>query len=150
MTTELERDLLDGKVSVPVAGCVDPTETQEWLDSVDAVVDHAGRGRARELMVSVLRRARQRHVIPPGYGVTDYVNTIPTTAEPEFPGDEDIERRIRSYVRWNAAVMVHRAQRPGLGVGGHISTYASTATHRTLRAPPPTLPPPSSPSSASP
>ena len=60
--------------------------------------------------------------------MTDYVNTIPTTAEPEFPGDEDIERRIRSYVRWNAAMMVHRAQRPGLGVGGHISTYASTAT----------------------
>ncbi|MGH3348837.1 MAG: pyruvate dehydrogenase (acetyl-transferring), homodimeric type [Nocardioides sp.] len=106
----------------------DPSETQEWLDSVDAVVDHAGRARAGELMLSVLKRAQQRHVIPPGYGVTDYVNTIPTTAEPAFPGDEDIERRIRSYVRWNAAMMVHRAQRPGLGVGGHISTYASTAT----------------------
>jgi pyruvate dehydrogenase E1 component len=79
-------------------------------------------------MLSVLRRAQQRHVIPPGYGVTDYVNTIPPAAEPAFPGDEDIERRIRSYVRWNAAMMVHRAQRPGLGVGGHISTYASTAT----------------------
>ena len=79
-------------------------------------------------MTSVLRRARQRHVVPPGYGGTDYVNTIPATAEPAFPGDEDIERRIRSYVRWNAAMMVHRAQRPGLGVGGHISTYASTAT----------------------
>ena len=128
MTTELERDLLDSKISVPIAEDADPTETQEWLDSVDAVVDHAGRVRARELMVSVLRRAQQRHVIPPGYGVTDYVNTIPPAAEPEFPGDEDIERRIRSYVRWNAAMMVHRAQRPGLGVGGHISTYASTAT----------------------
>ena len=58
MTTELERDLLDSEVSVPIAGDADPTETQEWLDSVDAVVDHAGRVRARELMVSVLRRAR--------------------------------------------------------------------------------------------
>ncbi len=106
----------------------DPSETQEWLDSVDAVVDHAGRVRAGELMLSVLKRAQQRHVIPPGYAVTDYVNTIPATAEPAFPGDEDIERRIRSYARWNAAIMVHRAQRPGLGVGGHISTYASTAT----------------------
>ena len=122
MTTELERDLLDSKISVPIAGDADPAETQEWLDSVDAVVDHAGRGRARELMLSVLRRAQQRHVIPPGDGVTDYVNTIPTTAEPAFPGDEDIERRIRSHVRWNTAMMVHRAQRPGLGVGGHIST----------------------------
>jgi pyruvate dehydrogenase E1 component len=106
----------------------DPTETQEWLDSVDAVVDHAGRARAHELMTSVLYRAQQRHVMPLGYGETDYVNTIPAAAEPAFPGDEDIERRIRSHVRWNAAMMVHRAQRPGLGVGGHISTYASTAT----------------------
>ncbi|HEX5858980.1 MAG TPA: hypothetical protein VFY91_12830, partial [Microbacterium sp.] len=115
MTTELERDLLDSKVAVPISGDADPSETQEWLDSVDAVVDHAGRARARELMTSVLRRAQQRHIVPPGYGGTDYVNTIPATAEPAFPGDEDIERRIRSYVRWNAAMMVHRAQRPGLG-----------------------------------
>ena len=105
-----------------------PSETQEWLDSVDAVVDHAGRVRARELMVQRPAPGPATPRDPPGYGVTDYVNTIPTTAEPEFPGDEDIERRIRSYVRWNAAMMVHRAQRPGLGVGGHISTYASTAT----------------------
>ncbi|MEY4020362.1 MAG: hypothetical protein RL484_514, partial [Actinomycetota bacterium] len=58
---------------------------------------------------------------------TDYINTITPQAEPQFPGDEDIERRIRSYVRWNAAMLVHRAQRPGVGVGGHISTYASSA-----------------------
>ena len=128
MTMELKRDPQHGSAVEVQRPDADPSETQEWLDSVDAMVDHAGRVRARELMVSVLRRARQRHVVPSDYGVTDYVNTIPTTAEPEFPGDEDIERRIRSYVRWNAAVMVHRAQRPGLGVGGHISTYASTAT----------------------
>jgi pyruvate dehydrogenase E1 component len=111
----------------------DPSETQEWLDSVDAVVDHAGRERTRELMLDVWSRARQRHVNLPGYsatgyGTTDYVNTIPVFAEPPFPGDEEIERRVRSHVRWNAAMMVHRAQRTGLGVGGHISTYASTAT----------------------
>ena len=106
----------------------DPSETREWLDSVDAVVDHAGRDRARDLMLTVLTRAQERHVLLPGYGSTDYVNTIPVSAEPPYPGDEDVERRIRSYVRWNAAMMVHRAQRPGLGVGGHISTYASTAT----------------------
>ena len=58
---------------------------------------------------------------------TDYLNTIAPDAEPAFPGDEHIERRIRAYIRWNAAIMVHRAQRPGIGVGGHISTYASAA-----------------------
>ena len=98
----------------------DPSETREWLDSVDAVVDHAGRVRARELMVNVLRRSQQRHAIPTGHGVTDYVNTIPTAAEPEFPGDEDIERRIRSYVRWNAAVMVHRDKARPRGRRPHL------------------------------
>jgi pyruvate dehydrogenase E1 component len=106
----------------------DPTETQEWLDSVDGLIDHAGPDRAREIVMKVLDRAQQRHVNLPGYGGTDYVNTIPTTSQPSFPGNEDAERRIAEYVRWNAAMMVHRAQRPGLGVGGHISTYASTAT----------------------
>ena len=128
MAVELERDTQHERAVDTQTPEVDPAETQEWLDSLDAVVDHAGRARARELMLSVLRRAQRRHVILPGYGVTDYVNTIPAAAEPAFPGDEDIERRIRSHVRWNAAMMVHRAQRPGLGVGGHISTYASTAT----------------------
>jgi len=124
VSTQLERERRsDGVIGIPPAD-TDPSETQEWLDSVDAVLDHAGRVRARELMRSVLHRARQRHVVPSGYGDTDNVNTIPATAEPAFPGDEDIERRIRSYVRWNAAMMVHRAQRPGLGVGGHISTNA--------------------------
>jgi pyruvate dehydrogenase E1 component len=106
----------------------DPAETQEWLESFDAVVEHAGPSRAREVMLKVLERARDRHVPLPGPGPSDYLNTIPSSAEPVYPGDRDIERRIRSYVRWNAAMMVHRAQRPGLGVGGHISTYASTAT----------------------
>ena len=59
---------------------------------------------------------------------TDYINTIPPEREPWFPGDEAVERRIRAYIRWNAAIMVHRAQRPGIGVGGHISTYASSAS----------------------
>ena len=106
----------------------DPSETEEWLDSFDAVVDQGGRGRARDVLLSVLERAQQRHVILPGPASTDYVNTVPAAAEPQFPGDENVESRIRAYVRWNAAMMVHRAQRPGLGVGGHISTYASTAT----------------------
>ena len=64
----------------------------------------------------------------PALTTTDYINTIPTESEPFFPGDEEIERRYRGWIRWNAAIMVHRAQRPGIGVGGHISTYASSAS----------------------
>ena len=107
---------------------VDPSETQEWLESVDGLVDHAGRNRARYLMLSVLQRARERQVGVPSLCSTDYINTIPPQAEPAFPGDEHVERRIRAYIRWNAAIMVHRAQRPGVEVGGHISTYASSAS----------------------
>ncbi len=106
----------------------DPGETQEWLDSLDAVVDNAGPYRARHLMLSLLRRASERNVGIPSLRSTDYINTIPPEREPWFPGDEAVERRIRSYVRWNAAIMVHRAQRPGVSVGGHISTYASSAS----------------------
>ncbi len=69
----------------------------------------------------------RRHVALPALTSTDYVNTIPTENEPWFPGDEEVERRYRAWIRWNAAIMVHRAQRPGVGVGGHISTYASSA-----------------------
>ena len=61
----------------------------------------------------------------PALRSTDYINTIPPQREPWFPGDEHVERRIRAYIRWNAAIMVHRAQRPGIAVGGHISSYAS-------------------------
>jgi pyruvate dehydrogenase E1 component len=107
---------------------LDPAETQEWRESLDGVVDHARRNRARHLMLSVLQRARERHVGVPGLRGTDYVNTIPSESEPAFPGDERIEQRIRAYIRWNAAIMVHRAQRPGVGVGEHISTYASAAS----------------------
>src|SRR5215218_7292968 len=107
---------------------IDPDETQEWLDSLDAVVGHAGRSRARYLMLRMLERSREQQVGVPALRSTDYINTIPPEREPWFPGDEDVERRIRAYTRWNAAIMVHRAQRPGIGVGGHISSYASSAT----------------------
>jgi len=107
---------------------VDPDETGEWLDSFDALVANAGPYRARYIMLSLLRRAAEQNVGVPSLRSTDYINTIPPEREPWFPGDEHIEHRIRAYARWNAAIMVHRAQRPGVGVGGHISTYASTAT----------------------
>lgn len=107
---------------------IDPEETQEWLDSLDGVINEAGRQRARYVMLKLLQRAREQHVGVPSLTATDYINTIPPEQEPWFPGDEEVERRYRAYLRWNAAVMVHRAQRPGISVGGHISTYASAAT----------------------
>ena len=107
---------------------IDPEETAEWLESLDGVVADAGRSRARYLMLSMLQRAREMQVGVPSLTATDYVNTIPPEAEPWFPGDEEVERRYRNYLRWNAAVMVHRAQRPDISVGGHISSYASSAT----------------------
>ena len=106
---------------------IDPDETAEWLESFDAAVDSGGQQRARYLMLRLLERARERRVGVPALTSTDYVNTIPTEHEPWFPGDEEVERRYRAWIRWNAAVMVHRGQRPGVGVGGHISTYASSA-----------------------
>ncbi len=106
---------------------IDQQETQEWLDSLDAVVERHGRDRARFLMLKVLERARAEHLGIPALRSTDYINTIPPEREPDFPGDEDLERRIRSIIRWNAAVMVSRANRPEIGVGGHIATYASAA-----------------------
>jgi pyruvate dehydrogenase E1 component len=107
---------------------IDPEETREWLESLDGAVDERGRARARYLMLALLQRARERGVGVPSLASTDYVNTIPPEAEPWFPGDEEVERRYRAWIRWNAAIMVHRAQRPGISVGGHISTYASSAT----------------------
>ncbi|MHA6626114.1 pyruvate dehydrogenase (acetyl-transferring), homodimeric type [Pseudonocardia sichuanensis] len=107
---------------------IDPEETAEWLDSFDAMLDAAGQQRARYLMLRMLQRARERHVGVPSLTSTDYVNTIPTDREPWFPGDEEAERAYRRWIRWNAAMTVHRAQRPGIGVGGHISSYASSAT----------------------
>jgi pyruvate dehydrogenase E1 component len=107
---------------------IDPAETREWIESLDAVVDAEGRGRARFLLLKLLERAREQSIGVPALRSTDFMNTIPPEREPWFPGDEHIERRIRAYVRWNAAIMVSRANREGLGVGGHIATYASAAS----------------------
>jgi len=105
----------------------DPAESREWIESLDSVIDQVGPQRAHYLMIELLRRAAERSVGLPDARQTDYINTISPDDEPAFPGDELIERRIRAYTRWNAAIMVHRAQREGVGVGGHISSYASSA-----------------------
>ncbi len=105
----------------------DPDETGEWQQSLDELVEAKGHGRGREIMLSLLKRSKELHLSVPMVPTTDYINTIAAENEPEFPGEEEIERRYRAWIRWNAAVTVHRAQRPGIGVGGHISTYASSA-----------------------
>lgn len=106
----------------------DPTETAEWLESLDGVVEASGHQRGREVMLNLLRRSKELHLGVPMVPTTDFINTIAPENEPAFPGDEEIERRFRAWTRWNAAMLVHRAQRPGIGVGGHISTYASSAS----------------------
>lgn len=105
----------------------DPEETAEWQDSLNGLVATHGHERARDIMMSLLKRSKELQLGVPMVPTTDYINTIATENEPKFPGDEEIERRFRAWLRWNAAITVHRAQRPGIGVGGHISTYASSA-----------------------
>ncbi len=107
---------------------IDTQETAEWLDSFDAVVGTRGRPRARFLLMKLLERARTLQVDFPATVSTPYVNTIPADEEPWFPGDEYLERRIRAYIRWNAAAMVVRANMRTDGIGGHLSTYASSAS----------------------
>ncbi len=105
----------------------DPEETAEWLAAFDDIVGARGRNRARYLLMRLLERAGQTHVDFPATVSTPYVNTIPSDVEPEFPGDEHLERRIRAFIRWNAAVMVVRANIRSESIGGHLSTYASSA-----------------------
>ncbi len=105
----------------------DRGETQEWLDSLDAVIDAGGKARARYLLARLMARANEHGVGVPSMTSTPYINTIPPEQEPWFPGDENIERRIRAFVRWNAVAMVDRANHRYEGLGGHLSTYASAA-----------------------
>ena len=108
---------------------VDPEETQEWIESLDKMVEIDGPNRARIVLLKMLERARSHGRLGlSALTSTDYINTIAAEDEEEYPGDAEIERNIRRLLRWNSAVTVHRAQRPGIGVGGHISTYASAVT----------------------
>jgi pyruvate dehydrogenase E1 component len=106
----------------------DSAETGEWLESLDSLVASEGTVRARFVIGKLLERARRLQVPVPSLVSTPYINTIPPDEEPWFPGDEEMERRIRRIVRWNAAVMVTRANKRSDGIGGHLSTYASAAS----------------------
>ena len=106
----------------------DPIETAEWVESLDAVAEEFGPVRARYLLAKLLERAHKKRLGVPGAVKTPYINTIPVEEQPEFPGDEHLERRIRRFIRWNAAVMVVKANHREKGIGGHLSTFASSAT----------------------
>ena len=105
----------------------DPQETQEWLDSLEAVVRHQGPERAKFLLETLIHVVAQGGARLPSAITTPYVNTIPVQDQPGFPGNRDLERKIKSIVRWNAMAMVLKANKT-TNVGGHISTFASAAT----------------------
>jgi pyruvate dehydrogenase E1 component len=103
-------------------------EQREWLESLDYVIGQGDRDRVQRLLAALRHRARMAGVALPFTAITPYVNTIRTEDQVPMPGSQDLERRIKSLVRWNAMAMVVRANRVSDGIGGHISTYASAAT----------------------
>jgi pyruvate dehydrogenase E1 component len=107
---------------------VDPTETREWLESIDSVLGTHGPERAHFLLNQMVDFARRSGAYLPFTPNTAYLNTIPVGQEPDYPGDRSIERRIKAYIRWNAMAMVVHANRKSSEYGGHISSYASSAT----------------------
>jgi pyruvate dehydrogenase E1 component len=106
----------------------DPAETDDWVDSLDSIVATDGTDRAQFILYRLLKRARQLNIGLPALTQTRYINTISPEQEPAFPGDEEMERRIRRMVRWNAVAMVLRANSKSSGIGGHLATYASAAS----------------------
>ena len=107
---------------------LDPEETGEWLDSLEAVIDAEGVDRAHFLLKNLIDKAREKGSYLPYNANTPYVNTIPTDRQPHYPGDREIERRISSIIRWNALAMVVRANKESSELGGHIASFQSAAT----------------------
>jgi pyruvate dehydrogenase E1 component len=110
------------------AAAQEAVETREWIESLDYVLTQGDKGRTVRLLEALRARARQSGVRVPFTSTTPYINTISPDEEVPFPGDREMERRIKSLVRWNALAMVVQANRESDGIGGHISTYASAAT----------------------
>jgi pyruvate dehydrogenase E1 component len=107
---------------------IDPTETREWVESIDSVLRQHGPERAHFLLNQMIEFSRRSGAYLPYSPNTAYLNTISTGRQPEYPGDRSLERRIEAYIRWNAMAMVVQANRHSSGIGGHISSYASSAT----------------------
>ncbi|MDZ4656699.1 MAG: pyruvate dehydrogenase (acetyl-transferring), homodimeric type [Bythopirellula sp.] len=115
-------------IKTPIPGDVDPAETAEWLESLDYVLESKGPERVQQLISALEETANRWGVELPFTATTPYINTIPRDKQPPYPGNRELERRIKSFVRWNAMAMVTRANRDPAAPGGHISTFASSAT----------------------
>ncbi|OBW93421.1 pyruvate dehydrogenase [Gallibacterium genomosp. 3] len=107
---------------------VDPIETNDWLLAIDSVIREEGVERAQYIIEQLVQRARANNVSLPTGMTTDYINTIPVSEEPNYPGNLDLERRIRGAVRWNAIMSVLRASKKDLELGGHMASFQSSAT----------------------
>src|SRR6056300_1252289 len=107
---------------------IDPLETREWIESLNAIIENDGPSRASYLLNKVITQAYTAGLVLPDTRTTPYVNTIPTELEARSPGDQNIEKKLRAYVRWNAAAMVVKANKISTELGGHIGTFASAAT----------------------
>jgi len=107
---------------------IDPVETNEWIESLNSVIENDGSSRASYLLNKVIDQAYKSGLILPDTRTTPYINTIPPEAETRSPGDQNIEKKIRAYIRWNAAAMVVKANKKSPELGGHIGTFASAAT----------------------
>ena len=107
---------------------IDPLETNEWIESLNSVIEHDGASRASYLLNKVIDQAYKAGLVLPDTRTTPYINTIPPEAEVKSPGDQNIEKKIRAYIRWNAAAMVVKANKKSSELGGHIGTFASAAT----------------------
>jgi len=118
----------DNGTHIPVPHGLDDLEVQEWLESLDSLLESSGPEVATEILERLRAHATVSGIDLPFTANTPYANTIPNRLEPLFPGDQELERRIKSLIRWNALAMVVRANRVEHNIGGHISTYASAAT----------------------
>ncbi|HAC32912.1 MAG TPA: pyruvate dehydrogenase (acetyl-transferring), homodimeric type [Gammaproteobacteria bacterium] len=116
------------ETGLPAESDIDPQETREWLEALDSLLEADGADRVRYLLQQLADEARRRGVDSPYNANTPYLNTIPAHLEPPVPGDPTLERKLRSYSRWNAMAMVVRANADDSGLGGHIASYASCAT----------------------
>ena len=107
---------------------IDPIETNEWIDSLNSVIENDGSSRASYLLNKVIDQAYKSGLVLPDTRTTPYINTIPPEAEAKSTGDQNIEKKLRAYIRWNAAAMVVKANKKSPELGGHIGTFASAAT----------------------
>src|SRR5271169_6457509 len=128
MENEIETHVDSPREVVSVPHGLEDTQIQEWLESLDSVLESSGPEVAAEILERLRAHATVAGIDLPFSANTPYANTIPARLEPLFPGDQELERRIKSLIRWNALAMVVRANRVEHNIGGHISTYASAAT----------------------